>query len=605
MAQTQLDPVTITGTREPQPLSRSIADVVVINATTIRNTSADSVGDLLRREAGVQIVRNGGPGQSSGYFLRGASSSGTVVLIDGVRVGSATLGQAEFESLSLSQIDHIEVLRGPASSLYGADAVGGVIQIFTKRGDGPLSLTGHGPYGSYNSYLGTLGISGGQSGFDYAVSGGREGSDGKSALRPNDQFGNYNPDDDGYKRTFGNLKLGYTPAAGHRIGLNVVASKLNAQYDSSEFVPPDFAQDASPDFRNHLKTSVVSLDYRGKMSDLWTTTLQASKGIDDLESGGTVTDRFKTERQQATWQNALSFGPDHQVVLAYEYLREKADVSVFPEKQSRNNNALIAGYSGVFGPAGLQASLRHDDNSVYGNNTTGSVGASYQVTPSFKVRALYGTTFRAPTFNDLYYPGFGVASIKPEKGKGIELGLAWQSGDTTAGATVYRNKVKDLIGYQSDSTQCPVNPDDPFYYAFGCAANTSRALLKGATLTLGQHWNGLSLRAIVDFLDATDSDTGVRLARRAAHQETVTADYGFGAWTVGGSVVSVGSRPDGGVVLGGYGVVDLRSTWRFAPQWRVEANLTNALDHRVEPARDYRGLGRQAWIGIRYDGNGR
>jgi vitamin B12 transporter len=593
-AQSQLDPVFITGTREPQALSRSTADVVVIDATTIRNTSADSVEDLLRREAGMQIARNGGPGQSSGYFLRGASSNGTVVLIDGVRVGSATLGQAEFESLSLAQIDHIEVLRGPASSLYGADAVGGVIQIFTKRGDGAMSLTGHAEYGTYSSWLGTLGISGAQSGFDYAVSGGRESSNGVSVIRPNDQFGNFNPDDDGYKRTFANLKLGYTPAPGHRVGLTVVASKLDAQYDSS------FPDPATSDYRNHLKSSLASLDYRGQISSLWTTTLQASKNIDDLDSGAETPTRFKTERQQATWQNALRLAPGQQVVLAYEYLHEKASGDVFTDGPSRNNNAFIAGYSGAFGAAGLEASLRHDDNSAYGNNTTGSVGLSYEVMPGLKLRVLGGTTFRAPTFNDLYYPGFGVSTIKAERGKSFEVGAAWQSGGTTASATLYRNDVKDLIGYQPDPTQCP---DDPAY-AFGCADNTSRARLKGATLTFGQRWGGLSLRGIVDLLDATDRDTGVRLARRAAHQETLTADYDFAAWTVGGSIVDVGARPDAGAVLGGYALVDLRTTWRFAPQWRLEAMLTNALDHRVEPARDYQGPGRQAWIGIRYDGKG-
>ena len=226
LAQNQLDPVEITGTREPQPLSRSTADIVVIDAATIRDSSADSVEDLLRRETGMQLTRNGGPGQSSGFFLRGSSTSGTLVLIDGVRIGSATAGQAEFESLSLAQVDHIEVLRGPSSSLYGADAVGGVIQIFTRRGDGAPRVTGQAAYGRYDSRLGTLGVSGAQDGFDYAISGGRESSRGVSAVRPNDQFGDYNPDRDGYTRNFGNVKLGYTIAPGHRIGVTLVASKL-------------------------------------------------------------------------------------------------------------------------------------------------------------------------------------------------------------------------------------------------------------------------------------------------------------------------------------------------------------------------------------------
>lgn len=602
LAQTQFDLVAVVGTREPQALGRTVADVVVIDSSTIRNAAADSVEDLIRKFSGMQVTRNGGPGQSGGYFIRGASASGTLVLIDGVRVGSASLGQAEFEALSLAQIDHIEVLRGPASSLYGADAVGGVVHIFTRRGEGGPRVTGSAAIGGYRSYQGDIGVSGSQGGFDYAVTVGRESSDGVSALRPNDQFGNFNPDKDGYSRNHGNLRLGYTPAPGHRIGVNLLETKLNAQYDASEFNPPDFIQDPSPDFRNHLKTRLGSIDYRGVITSLWTTTLQASNSVDDLKSGGIAISRFKTERTQATWQNALQLTADQRVILAYEHLREQVEGDVFADKPSRNNNAFVVGYSGRFIDALIaEASFRYDHNSVYGSNKTGNIGLSYELIPGLKVRALAGRTFRAPTFNDLFYPGFGVATIEPERGRSFEFGVAWQSGATSASATVYRNNVRNLIGYQPDRTFCPADPA----YDFGCAGNVSNARLQGATLTGAQQWGGLTVRATVDFLDATDSDTGVRLIRRAAHQETLAADYDFGAWTLGASLLSIGSRPDnGGVVLGGYGVVDVRANWRFMPQWRVEAKVLNVLDHRVEPVRDYRGLGRQAWIGIRFDGKG-
>jgi len=598
-AQTRLDPVVVTGTREPQPLSQSSADLVVIDAKTIRDTMADSVEDLLRRQAGMQIVRNGGPGQSSGYFIRGASTNGTVVLIDGVRVGSASLGQAEFEALSLAQIDHIEVLRGPASSLYGADAVGGVVQIFTRRGEGAPRITGNAAIGGYRSREGDIGVSGSQGSFDYAALIGRESSRGVSAIRPNDRFGYFNPDDDGYGLNFGNLKLGYTPAAGHRIGVTVVETKLNAQYDSADFNPPAFAPDPSADFRNRLRSSLVSIDYRGVVSSLWTTTLQASKTVDDSKSGGGSVSRFKTERGQETWQNALHLTPDQQVLLGYEHLQEEVSGDVFADKPKRNNNAFVLGYAGRFAPVGLEASLRSDHNSVYGTNTTGSVGASYQLMPQLKLRALAGTTFRAPTFNDLYYPGYGVSTVKAERGRSFEVGAEWRSGGTTAAATVYRNRVRNLITYDPD----PTGTDCPVGY-FGCAANVARARLQGATLSAAQQWGGLDVSATVDFVDARDSDTGQRLARRAAHQETVSVNYNQQAWSVGASVVDVGARPDGGIVLGGYGTLDLRASCRFQPQWRVEAKLLNALDHRIEPVRDYQGLGRQAWLGIRFDGQG-
>ena len=597
-AQSQLDPVVVVGTREPQSLSRSTADVVLIDAATIRDTAATSVEELLRREAGIQLTQTGGPGQSSGYFIRGTSTSSTVVLIDGVRVGSASLGQAEFEALSLAQIDHIEVLRGPASSLYGADAVGGVVQIFTRRGEGAPRVTGGVAIGGYGSKQADLGVSGKSGAFDYALGAGRESSRGVSAIRPNDAFGLYNPDDDGYTRNFGNLNLGYTPAAGHRIGLTVIQTWLNSQYDSAEY-DANFNPDPSPDFRNHLRTGVVAVDYRGEISPFWTTTAQLAQDVDDTHSGGRTMTRYKTTRDQATWQNALHFAPGQQMVLAYEYLKEQVQGDVYPDGPKRDNHAFVAGYSGGFGAQGIDASLRYDHNSVYGNNTTGSLGYSYQLTQALRLRALAGTSFRAPTFNDLYYPLYGLPTIRPERGRSIEVGANWQAGTASASATVYRNKVRNLIGYDPDpnGTDCPTG-------FFGCAGNTSRATLTGATLTGAQRWGGWTVRGTVDFLDAKDDDTGDRLTRRAAHQESLAADYDAGAWTAGASVLDVGSRPDGGAKLGGYAVVDLRATWRFLPQWRLEAKLLNALDHRVEPVRDYQGLGRQAWVGVRYDGKG-
>lgn len=596
-----LDPVVVVGTREPQALSKSVADVVLIDRDMLRDSGADSVEDMLRRYAGLQLLRNGGPGQTSGYLLRGTNTNSTVVMIDGLRVGSATLGQAAFESMSLDQIERIEVLRGPASGLYGSDAVGGVIQIFTKKGQGPLNLTAGAALGEYDSRKADIALSGAQGGFDYAASVGRETSDGTSAIRPNDVNGYYNPDRDGFARTNLTARLGFTPAEGHRLGLSASQNKLNAQYDSANFNPPDFLPDASPDFRNRSTTRVVSADYRGTLSPLWTTTIQAAHGVDDSRAGAPDPARFKTTRDQATWQNALRLAPDQQLLLAYEHLTEKAD-GVVADTLKRRNNAYIAGYTGQFGPggrAGVQASLRRDDNSAYGGFTTAALGGSYALTETLKVRALAGTSFRAPTFNDLYFPFYGRADIQPEKGRSVELGLNWRSGASNASATVYRNKVRNLIVYNADpdGTQCPVG-------YFGCADNIGRAKLQGATLTGAHRIGNLSVSATVDLVDARDEQTGSRLPRRAAHQESVSADYDAGVWSVGASVTEVGARPDVGAQLGAYALLDLRATWRFLPQWRLEAKVLNAADRDVQPVYTYQGLGRQAWIGVRYDMKG-
>ncbi|MEO8309681.1 MAG: TonB-dependent receptor [Caldimonas sp.] len=591
-----LAPVVITATREPEAIGRSSADVVVIDADAIRATMADSVEDLIRRSAGMQVVRNGGPGQNAGFFIRGSSTNSTVVLVDGVRVGSATLGQAEFEALSLAQIDRIEILRGPASSLYGADAVGGVVQIFTQRGRGAPRWSASSQLGGYRSYRGDVGASGGVGPWDYAFSFGHEQTRGASAIAPGDLFGSFNPDRDGYKRSSGTLRLGFAPAPGHRIGVHLLQTRLDSRFDSADFLPPTFAPDPSPDFRNRLTTRLASIDYRGKPASAWTTTLQGSRAVDDLASSGTTTSRFVTRREQATWQNALALSSEQQLVLAYEHVDERASADAFPSEQVRRNNAAVVGYSGSFGAQTLQADLRRDDNTAYGGNTTGRIGYAISIARGVKLRALAGTTFRAPTFNDLAFPGFGIPGIRPEHGRSIEAGASWQDDAASLSATVYRNRVRDLIGFQPDRAFCPADPA----YDFGCAANTRRARLQGATLAATGHWRRLDVRANVDFLDATDIESGERLPRRAAHQESLRADYLAGAWRFGASALFVGSRPDNGVVLGGYGILDLRVAWRPRGEWQVEARLANALDRTVEPVRDYRGLGRQAWLGVRY-----
>jgi vitamin B12 transporter len=602
-SQSQLNPVVVTGSREPQPLDRVTADVLVIDAEQIRTSTADSVEDLLRRHAGIQMSRSGGPGQSAGIFIRGASSSNTVVLIDGVRVGSATVGQAAFEAIGLSQIERIEVLRGPGSSLYGADAVGGVVQIFTKRGEGVPRFTGFGTIGNYGSYEGNAGVNGAQDGFDYAASLGREHSRGISALKPGDQFGNYNPDDDGFARSTGQFKLGFTPAAGHRVGLNVVASRLNTQYDGSEYLPPNYMHDNSPDFRSQLNSSVASLDYRGEISPEWVTTLQFAYNNDDLKSGGSVIDQYRTQRNQFTWQNAWKPSAGQQVVIAYEYLNEKAAATPFPEDVKRVNNALVLGYTGQFGTQVLQADLRQDNNSVYGNNTTGRLGWSTEIATNLRLRALAGTTFRAPSFNELFYPGYGVSTVTPERGRSVELGLNWRAAGSEAAVTVYRNRVQDMIGYQADGSLCPGYPLDPTY-ANGCASNIGRAQLQGVSLSASNRWGALQISAAIDFLDAKDLDTNNRLPRRADHQGSLTADYQVGAWNLGAALLAVGSRPDGPVTLASYETLDLRARWRFAPQWQLEARLQNATYRAIEPARDYQSPGRQGWIGVRFDSQG-
>ena len=589
--------IVVTGTREPLAQERLAADVIVIDAETMRGSSADSLADLLRREAGVQISRSGGPGQSSGLLIRGTASQQSVVLVDGVRVGSATLGYAALENLGLASLARVEVLRGPGSSLYGADAVGGVVNLITRRGAPGLQGDARLAWGGYGSREAAAGLRGGDARWDWGLTLANEGSRGVSALHPGDEFGNYNPDRDGYRLDSLQARAGLRPAAGQRVAISLLRTRLETQYDGSEFLPPDYAPDSSPDFRTRVATTVAALDWRGEFPAGLRGSARASRSVDEASNGATQRDHYRTVRQQFGAQLAWQAGALGQLVAALERLDEDAASTNYVGDVGRRTTAAVLELTGTRSLWSWQADVRRDDSSDYGAVDTARLGGSVALAPGLRLRALAGNTFRAPSFNDLYFPGYGVSTLRPERGQSIEVGLNWSVGRTEASATVYRNRVRDLIGYESDRSRCPADPA----YGYGCAANVSRAELQGATLAGRQRSGAWTWKAQLDFLQARDRDTGARLQRRAAHQGTLGAEWTRGDWTAAASALRLGARPDGGRRLAAETTLDLSAGWRATPRSTLQVKLLNASDREREPVRDYQGLGRQVWLVWRYE----
>jgi vitamin B12 transporter len=605
MAQSSAQTIVVTGSRSSTPQLQSTSDVLVIDEAALRDAEGRTVEDVLRSSAGLQFSRSGAPGQSTGVFMRGSASNNTVVLIDGVRVGSATLGQVAFESLSLSQIDRIEVLRGPGSSLYGADAVGGVVQIFTKKGQpGPTRWQASAYRGGYGAEDLRAAVRSGSSTFDVAVTVGRESSNGVSAVTvPGGAFGSYNPDADGFARDSVASQLGWRFANGHRLGVSATRTRVNAQYDSVDFPPPTFAPDASGDYRNRGHFQTVALNHTAQWTPTWNSELSLSDQDDITRVGLASPDRFVTQRRQWSWQHTVTVSPHTQAVAFIESMKTRAEIqSAFaPYDNERRNRAFGVVGTTSFGSGQahrLQADLRRDDNNQYGGSSTGRLGYSWAIGPGFTLRAAAGTAFRAPSFNETDYPGYGVGNIRPERARSAEAGARWQAGATELQATVYRNQVRDLIGYEADAAACPAG------YSFGCASNIGRAVLKGASLNGHGRWGAWRWQATIDFLDARDADTGARLPRRARHTEHVSLGYDAASWGAQVGVQGVGSRLDGGASLGAYELLDLTAHFRVARQWQVQAKLLNALDRRYEPVKDYGALGRQFWLGLRFDSQG-
>lgn len=592
------DPVVVTASREPLALQRLAADLAGIEPDRVQGSSADSLADLLRREAGVQLSRNGGPGHATGLSIRGAPATQVVVLVDGMRVGSATLGSTALESLPLAQVDRVEVLRGPGSSLYGADAVGGVVQVFTKAGEPGWQFEGRAAAGGYGSREASVGLRGAEGAWDWAATLSHEASDGISTLRPGDQFGNHHPDRDGHRLDAAQLRLGFAPARGHRLGASWLRTRLDSRYDGSEFLPPAFAQDNTPDFRTRQASEVATLDWRGPLGPSLSGSVRAARSVDDTRDGGTVTDRFRTERRLLAAQLAWKAGAAGQFVGALERQEDRGRSTSYTAPVQRRNAAAVLEWTGSVGRFAWQADARRDDASDHEAVSTGRLGGSVQLAPGLRLRALAGSTFRAPSFNDLYFPGYGVPTLRAERGRSTELGLDWRHAVGEAALTLWRNRVRDLIGYQPDAGQCPPDPA----YAFGCAGNTARARLHGATLSARQRVaSAWTLRGQLDFLEARDEATGQRLPRRAAHQASAEAAWTQGVWSASAALLRVGARPDAGKRLAAETTLDLQAGWRFARGWQLQGRLLNATDRDLEPARDYQGLGRQAWLVLRHD----
>jgi len=588
LADPSLETVVVTAARTPQRADEVIPDVTVISSDEVARAGAGSVADLLRRQRGIEIVRNGGPGASTSVYLRGANSNQVVVLIDGVRIGSSTTGAASWNAIPLSSIDHIEIVYGPLSSLYGADAIGGVVQIFTKKSAGTPAFSasaGGGTYGTSQYDASVHGSTGGDHSISYALSGAREDSDGFSSTRPGSS--SYNKDDDGYTRDSVNGRVAMQLAPGHEVGAQFLKSRLRAQYDSGA---------SSYDTHSEQDIDSYAVFLNDRILPNWRSSLQAARSNDRLGSftgaAASGASQIDTRQDEYTWQNTFDLDGDTLQVLFGHRKEEVLSSSSTALNRSRITNSVAAAYDMRRGSHLLDLSLRND-HSVYGGKTTGAAGYGYEFSKDLRATASIGTSFRAPTYNELYYPGYGLVSNKPEQGRNAEAGLRWQVAGAELQANYYRNRLTDMI---VTVNPCPSRTGS-------CAYNVNRALLEGLTMSAETRLRGLDLRASVDLQDPRDETTGKQLARRSRRHASLTAGYALDQFDLGAELQASGSRFDDAANLnrlGGYGLLNLYTTWRFTRDWSVLLRLDNAADKRYDLARNYGTAGRSWFAALRY-----
>ena len=585
------DTIVVTATRTPQKLADTISDTVTIKPEQIAEAGSGSIVDLLKRQRGIEVVRNGGAGSSANVYIRGANSNQSIVLVDGVRIGSSTTGAANWSAIPLTAIDHIEIVYGPLSSLYGADAIGGVIQIFTKKGQGAPAVSAFAGYGSDHTREADAtvsGATGGEHSFGYSVSAGKEKSDGFSTTRGGLSF---NPDDDGYDKENVSGQFSLQLAKGYEAGALFLHSKLDSRYDNK--------LDAY-DVRSQNVIDTASVYAKAQLLPVWDSLLQYSQTKDKGENyaGATASDHslIRTKQSFITWQNDVRIGADV-LQLLYEHRKEEVRTNGFNLRNpERTTNSFAASYNARRGDNLLSAAVRRD-NTIYGSQNTGSLGYGYNVTRALRATASYGTSFRAPTYNELYFPNYGNTAINPEKGRNAEIGLRYDDGVNALSAGYYRNRLTDMI---INLNPCPSRL---VVTNSGCAYNVNRATLEGLTLSAATRIAGVDLAANLDLQDPKDETTGRRLLRRSKKHGNVNAGYTIGALKAGAELELSGDRFENAANsrrLGGYGLVNLYATYRFSRDWSALVRWNNIGDKRYELAEYYNTPGSQVFAGIRY-----
>jgi vitamin B12 transporter len=575
----QLAAVVVTATRQETRTNEIIADVTVIDRETIEQAGPTTLPELLSRQPGLHVVSNGGAGKTASIFLRGTSSGHTLLLVDGVPFGSATTGGPSLHNLPLSQIERIEILRGPASSLYGSDAIGGVIQVFTRRGEGPVRVNAYAGIGSDNTREAQAGASGRSGAFSYSFGASRLTTDGFSvAADPlRYQAANSsvpNADRDGYRNSSLSGRVVYQLADGHEIGATLLEAASRNMFDRGG---------ALVDAYNNDKTRVYGAHLRNRINADWTSTLRWGLSEDNSSSFDPARSQFATTQTQWTWQNDVRL-PVGSLMLAAENLDQSVTSTTNYAIKKRTVRSLIAGYQGSVGTHSWQATLRRDENSQFGGRTTSSLGYGYRFAAEWQARIASGTAFKAPSFNQLYYPGFGNANLKPEEARNLEAGLNWERGGHHMSLTWFDNRITNLI-------------------AGSPAVNIGKARITGSSLAYGIVRQAWIVDAGLDLMHPIDDTNGNRLQRRPAEMLKLALTYTPGIWKAGGEITAIGRRYDTttqGRAMGGYAVANLFAAWEFDRNWALEGRINNLFDRVYENAWSYAVPDRQIFVGLRY-----
>jgi len=579
-AQDAINNVVISASRTEQRIQDALPATTLITRADIDRAQAVDLPSLIRNVTGIEIVQNGGVGTVSSAFIRGAESRHTLVLVDGVPINNLNFSLGALEHIPLVNVERIEVVRGNVSSLYGSNALGGVIQIFTRD-------AGTSPWTSLTAQVGSRGlvdVSGStgvkkESGLALTASAQTLHSQGFNATNQKELTGT-NPDRDGYSRRVLSAGVSQDLSQLGRIGLKLSESKGVTEYDS-QFGP------ATQTDKSNFALTNASLYGQFKLASNLQLDANMGQTSDSLDASVTAYPyRIKSSSQNSslglTWR-ALQ---GHVVTAGYETTTQRLDSNTVYKKTERTLNASRLGYLIDQGDHQLQINLRQDDYSDFGMATTGLFGYGYRLTPTVRVSANTSTGFMAPTFNDLYYPYGGNPALRPEHLRSNEIAAQYASGAHNVRVTYFDNQYTDLIGNNSSFVR----------------TNIAKAQNKGVELIyLGKFANS-TINAGFTSQDPLNSITQKQLDRRAKILANFGLNQDLGAWSVGAQTRYSGERPDAGQTktLGAYFVSDLTASYQWSRDLKLNGRINNVFDRKFETAYGYNQVRRGIFAGLNW-----
>ncbi len=570
----KLPDVLISASRQVESRTATSAANTVFTRADIDRLQPTSITDLLSRVPGVQVAPTGGRGSLPGIFIRGTKAAQSLVLVDGVRIANATSGDSGLQFLDVDQIERVEVLRGSRSAVYGSDAIGGVIQIFTRRSNTPgLQPRLRIAAGSHQTVQRSLGLSGGNDATRFNLGASLDETAGIDSTGPS--FAS-DGDHDAYRNQSFNLSLSHTFSERFEAGVNLLDSRGRSEYDNpfGGFDPVTFESFGQKPYTDFSVSSLGSY-FAAQLNDAWRSRLELahSENRDDKRDKLSA-ERFvfNTYRDQLTWQNDLALGEQNTLLIGGDWYEDRVHASTDFTEDSRWNRAVFAQHRYQGEQFSTELGVRHDRNQQFGGQTTWSGSLTVPLNADNDVLLSYSEGFRAPTFNDLYYPQYSNPNLDPEHSKSYELQWRSQLATTTRLETsLYRTDLRDAIVFGQDSIP----------------RNVASARINGLEMALSQQWASWHAQLGMALIDPRDRDTGHTLARRARRTLSLDLDRDFGRFSAGASWQAVSSSYDDEANrnrIGGHSLLGLRGSWAASDEVKLEAKLDNVLGRRYSRA---------------------